>query len=419
MAIGKGILITTTACVVVAAGVVGYAALHRSSELNVTLGTVTDGPIERQILTTGTLQPALNVQVGSQVTGIVLSLGADFNSIVKQGQVLAKLDPSTYQAAMDSANAQLGQAKADLENAQVAVQDTKAKLDRAQALYDKQLLDLSDYQDAKVAYDTAVGNVKAYAASVVVAQAAVDSAKVNLDHTIITSPIDGIVTARDIDVGQTVSASVSAPTLFTVANNLTQLQLQATIDEADVGSVKEGRDATFTVDAYPGQTFHGQLAQVRIDPLDQNGNSLPLSSAATNPAPTPGGSTTSTSSSSSNGTPPAGTVISYTAIVNVSNPDEKLRPGMTAIIALPGPHVETAVRIPNNALSFRPSPGMPTTGTAASASVDSHAQRVWKYDGQTLTPIIVTTGLSDDSWTELKSGSIAPGDKLVTAARTQ
>lgn len=419
MAVGKGILITITAGVVIAAGVVAYATLHHASGLAVTTARVTSGPIERQVLTTGTLQPAVNIQVGSQVTGIVQSLGADFNSIVKEGQVLAKLDPSIFQAALDSAKAQLGQAQADLENAQVAVSDTKAKLVRAQALYGQQLLDQSDLQDAQVAYDTAVGNAKALAAEVTVAQAAVDSAAVNLQHTIITSPIDGIVTARDIDVGQTVTASFSAPVLFTVANNLTQLQLQATIDEADVGTVKQGRDATFTVDAYPGQTFHGELAQVRIDPLDQNGNSLPLSSAATNPAPTPGSSSTSSStSSSSSGTPPAGTVISYTAIVNVSNPDEKLRPGMTAIIALPGPHVETAIRIPNNALSFRPSPGMPTSGTAAPTSADAHVQQVWKYDGQTLTPVIVTTGLSDDAWTELKSGAIAPGDVLVTGVRT-
>lgn len=417
MAIKRGILIVLAVCLAATAGVLAYEALHRSSNVRVTTAAVTRGPIARQILTTGTLQPAENVQVGSQVTGIVQSLGADFNSIVHEGQVLAKLDPSTFQTALDSANAQLAKAQADLASAVAAQADAHTKLERADELYKESMLDDSDLNDAQVADDTAAGNVKALAAEVTVAKAAVDSATVDLQHTIITSPIDGIVTARDVDIGQTVSASFSAPILFTVANNLTELQLQATIDEADVGSVKAGGDATFTVDAYPGQTFHGEVAQVRIDPLDQNGNSLPMSSAALNPAPSPSSASTAAASGSSTGTPPAGTVISYTAIVDVSNPDEKLRPGMTAIVALPGPRVDNAVRVPNNALAFKPPPGLAAASPAA--STDPHPREVWKYDGQKLVPLAVTTGLSDESWTELKSGSLVPGDLVVTGTQAK
>jgi HlyD family secretion protein len=203
MTIKRGILIALTGCLAAAGSVLAYGALHRSSNLRVTTAAVTRGPIARQILTTGTLQPAENVQVGSQVTGIVQSLGADFNSIVHEGQVLAKLDPSTFQAALDSAKAQLAKAQADLDSAVAAESDAHTKLARAQELYKESMLDDSDLNDAQVAYETADGNVKALSADVTVAKAAVDSATVDLQHTIITSPIDGIVTARDVDIGQT------------------------------------------------------------------------------------------------------------------------------------------------------------------------------------------------------------------------
>lgn len=411
MTIKRGIVVGMC---VLAPAVIAFRAVHSSAALQVTTAAVTRGPIVRQILTTGTLQPAENVEVGAQVTGIVQSLGADFNAIVHRGEVLARLDPATFQAALDSANAQMSQARADLENARAAEADTRTKLERAQALHREALLDDSDLNDAQVAYDTAVGNVKALAAQVTVAQAAVDAASVNLRHTIITSPIDGIVTARDVDVGQTVSASFQAPVLFVVANDLTQLQLQASVDEADIGSVRAGANASFTVDAYPGETFHGDVEEVRLDPVDQSGANLALSSAASTPSPTPASSPTSAAAAS--GTPPAGTVVLYTAIVDVNNPDEKLRPGMTAIISLMGPHVDAAIRIPNNALAYKPSL---TTAAVEHPSGDPHVQEVWKYEGRKLVPIVVTTGLSDDSWTELKNGSVAPGDLLVTGAPTK
>ncbi len=378
-------------------------AVRAAPHLVVTIAPVTLGPIERQILTTGTLQAVTAVEIGTQVSGTVQTLGADYNSIVGRGQILARLDPAAYDAALEGARAALAQATADLDSARDAEADTRTKLERARALAAGDLITASDLSDAVVAHDTAAATVKDLEAQVAQAQAGVQQASVTLAHTIIRSPIDGIVIARNVDVGQTVAASVQTPVMFVLANDLRHLQLQATIDEADVGGVSPGEDTVFTVDAYPDMTFHGVITQIRLQPLDESG--------AAPPSPTPGP------------TPPTGTVVAYTAVVGVNNPDERLRPGMTATIIMRGWHKDAALRIPNNALSFEPAENVLAAAHGSDApppaAAGVRAGEVWTYDGRRFTAIAVRTGLADDRWTESLGATLSAGDALVTRAVLQ
>jgi HlyD family secretion protein len=275
-------------------------------------------PPVRAVLTTGTLQAATTVQVGTEVSGIIHALGADFNSIVRKGQMLAELDRSTFEADLRSAQAALTQAQADRELAKVTAADAYLSLTRATALRSKELIPSSDFDAANVAAAEAAAGVKNADAEIAQATAAVNQAVVNLNHTLIRSPIDGIVVARNVDVGQTVAASVQTPVLFLVAADLAHMQLHATIDETDVGGVHTGDGARFSVDAYPNAVFHGVVSQVRLQPLEE----APAGAAGppTGPAGTP--------------QPQAGTVVAYEAIIDVVNPHNELRPGMTATIAL-------------------------------------------------------------------------------------
>jgi HlyD family secretion protein len=276
-------------------------------------------PQQRGVLTTGTLEAVTTVEVGTEVSGTIKALPVDFNSIVRKGQVLAELDRTTFDADLRSARATLAQAEADRDLAKATEEDARTKLTRATELVAKQLIPQSDFDDASVAWKTAAASVDSAGAGIAQAAAAVKQAEVNLGHAIIRSPIDGIVVSRNVDVGQTVAASVQTPVLFLLAGDLTHLQLHATIDETDVRNVHAGDPATFNVDAYPDRTFHGVVSQVRLQPLDE--------------APT--GST-----AGPNGSPAAqvqvqaGTVVAYDAIIDVRNPDDALRPGMTATISL-------------------------------------------------------------------------------------
>jgi HlyD family secretion protein len=273
----------------------------------------------RGVLTTGTIEPVTTVEVGTEVSGTIHSLPVDFNSIVHKGQVLAELDTTTFDADLEGARATLAQAKADRELAQATEDDAQTKLTRASELAAKQLIPRSDLDDASITFRNAVAGVKNADASIAQATATVRQAEVNLTHAIIRSPIDGIVVSRSVDVGQTVAASVQTPVLFELAGDLTHMQLHATIDETDVREVHAGDAATFSVDAYPNRIFKGVVRQVRLQPIDE----------------APAGAT-----AGPNGTPSAqvqvqpGTVVAYDAIIDVQNPDEALRPGMTATISL-------------------------------------------------------------------------------------
>jgi HlyD family secretion protein len=316
----------------VGAGAGAYYMRRNSGEVQVNTSPITRGEIIDTVGSTGTLQAVTTVQVGSQVSGNISWLGADFNSIVKKDQVIARLDPSLFQAQVEQARANLVKAQADVtrsqadvEHAKVAVVDAKQKFDRAKELADKKLLPQSDYDAAKVAVDSANSQLQSSQASlnssqatVVQSQANLSQAQVNLDHCTITAPIDGIVVQRSVDVGQTVAASMQAPTLFIIAADLTKMQVNANIDEADIGRIRPNQNVTFRVDAYPGEEFQGTVSQVRLQPVVvQN-------------------------------------VTTYGTIINVPNQDLRLKPGMTANLRVQIARRADALRIANAALRFRP-----------------------------------------------------------------
>ena len=317
----------------IGAGAGAYYIRHAGSEIAVNTAPVTRGEIVDTVGATGTLQAVTTVQVGSQVSGNISYLGADFNSIVHSGQVIARLDPSMFDAQLQAARANLMQAEAnftkaqsDLERAKVQLIDAQQKHARAKELAARSLVPQSDLDAAKVAVDVAqaaLGSQQATVAQTQAAvsqsQAAVNQNQVNLDHTIITAPIDGIVTQRSVDVGQTVAASLQSPTLFIIAADLTKMQVNANIDEADVGRIRPAQNVTFRVDAYPTDEFVGTVAQIRLQPVVvQN-------------------------------------VTTYGTIVDVPNKDLRLKPGMTANLKVQIARQADALRVPNAALRFRPS----------------------------------------------------------------
>jgi len=396
-------------------------AFRTTPEVGVVTAPVTEGPITRRVVATGTLQAVTTVEVGAQVSGTIQSIEVDFNSIVHAGQIIARLDPSLFQAAVQQADAALEQARAALQQAQsdlaglrTASEDARIKLSRATALADRQLLQASDLDAARIAMGEAIAGVaggdalvEQAKAGIVQATAAVKQAAVNLDRTTIRSPIDGIVIERDVDVGQTVAAVIQAPVLFRIAADLRRMQVQVDIDESDIGGVLPGETASFEVETYPDDTFSGVITQVRLQPVAEQ----------TTTATTVATATTAATSSL------VATVISYTVIIDVVNLDEQLRPGMTAEVSLTGSRRERAVRIPNAALSFRPPAEVLRTlgqvepeAPADEAAGGTRARLIWRYDGKHFTPVAVHTGLADAEWTEVASGSIRPGDPVVTSA---
>src|SRR5947209_989490 len=316
----------------VGAGVGAYYIKRGGPEPQIVTSPITRGDIVDTVGATGTLQAVPTVQVGSQVSGNIAWLGADFNSIVRKGQVIARLDASLFEAQLQQARANLSQtqanltkAESDLEQRKVQLQDAQQKYTRAKELAARSLLPQSDLDSAKVAVDMAQAALASQQATVTQARAAVSQSQasvnqnqVNLDHTVITASIDGIVIQRNVDVGQTVAASMQAPTLFIIAADLTKMQVNANIDEADVGRIRPGQAVTFRVDAYPTEEFQGNVAQIRLQPVVvQN-------------------------------------VTTYGTIINVPNDDLKLKPGMTANLKVQIAKRTDVLRVPNAALRFRP-----------------------------------------------------------------
>src|SRR6185436_17672770 len=314
------------------AGAWFYYMRRAGPEIGAVTSPITRGDIVDAVSTTGTLQPVTTVQIGSQVSGNISYLGADFNSIVKQGQIIARLDPSLLQAQLEQSRANVlrsqadvAQSEANLVRARVTLLDAQQKNARAKLLDAKGLAPQADIDAAKIAVDSAQSSLQSAEAALNSAKASVgqsqanfNQAQVNLEHTIITSPVDGIVTQRSVDVGQTVAASMQAPTLFVIAVDLTKLQVSANIDEADIGRIRPGQRATFRVDAYPTDTFEGTVAQVRLQPVVvQN-------------------------------------VTTYATIIDAPNADLKLRPGMTATLRVEVSQKSDVLRVPSAALRFRP-----------------------------------------------------------------
>jgi HlyD family secretion protein len=305
------------AVVLAAAGVVFYVR-GRTPETRYQASTADRGDVVEVVGATGTLQAVTTVQVGSQVSGTIQSLNADFNSVVKKGQVIARLDPSLLEARLGQSKANLVSARANAERSRASVTDTKQKYERAKELAAQNLLPQAELETAKANHDGALAQLKASEAAVTQAEANLNQAQVDLDHSVITAPIDGVVINRAVDIGQTVAASFQAPTLFVIANDLTQMKVNASIDEADIGRVRAGMEVTFRVDAHPDRQFHGRVEQVRLQPTTvQN-------------------------------------VVTYNTIISAENPQLLLMPGMTATVSVVVRKSEDTLRIPASALRFRP-----------------------------------------------------------------
>src|SRR5580765_3977297 len=331
-----GILLAASAGI----GVRAYYGSRDSGAPKVATALVTRGALADVVAATGTLQAVTTVQVGTQVSGTIAWLGADFNSIVRKGQVIARLDPSIFQSQLEQARANQVKASADLDNAQVKVADAQQQYQRAKDLAAKQLVAQSDLDAAKVALDLAEATARSIRAQGTQAQAAVNQAQLSLDHTIISAPIDGIVIGRSVDAGQTVAASLSSPTVFSIAADLTEMQVSASIDESDIGRIRPSQRVTFQVDAYPNERFTGTVSQVRLQPtVVQN-------------------------------------VTTYSVIVDVPNKSLKLKPGMTANVNIEIAAREEAVRVPNAALRFRPTAAMFTALGQAAPTSDVRSVRL-------------------------------------------
>ena len=397
------VLLAVLGAIAAAAGFLVQRA-GRQAEEKYRTENVGRGDIVASVTATGTLSAVTTVLVGSQVSGIISHLYADFNSPVKQGQLLAEIDPTPFQAAVE-------QHKADLLQKEVQMRNAEINLHRQQRLLADNLAPQADFDAAKAAYDEAVAEVRQ-------SQATLDQAETNLRYTKIVSPIDGVVVARQFDVGQTVAASFQAPTLFTIAQDLTKMQVQADVDQSDIGRVRVGQHTKFTVDAYPDKEFRGRISQIRLNAtISQN-------------------------------------VITYPVIIQVDNPEGKLRPQMAANVAIEVARVHNVLRVPSAALRFRPPEEAATaqTGSSASApgqsaalrsrppvaartgasngnvSVSGHSaagrgergtQNVYLLVGaEELKPVSIRTGISDGMYTEVLEGEIKEGDRITTGLAT-
>ena len=359
----------------------GLRQCRKSSGPTFQTATVSRGPITQAVTATGTLNPVQNVQVGSQVSGNIQKLFADFNSIVKAGQVIAQIDPVVFQA-------NVNQAEGELANARAALDLARLNAARTQALVAKQNSAQSDLDQVMAALHQAEANVK-------IKEGALQKTQADLDHCTITSPIDGIVISRNVDVGQTVAASLQAPVIFTIANDLAKMQIDANVAEADVGGVAIDQDVEFTVDAFPSRTFQGKVVQVRNAPITvQN-------------------------------------VVTYDTVIGVSNPELKLKPGMTANVSIVAAHKDDALKIPNGALRFRLPDQTPAPAKGDSSSSggrragDKPGNRGERRAERTVyvlasgsskpTSVTIKTGISDGVTTEVTEG-LKEGDRVVTGA---
>jgi HlyD family secretion protein len=399
--------IVTSGVVVVVLGAIAALGFRHTDTTQYFGASVERGDIRDAVDLTGTVNAVVTVQVGSQVSGTIAKLNADFNSRVHRGDIVAVIDSSILHGALlqaaadlENANASVAAAAANLAKARAAADQATRDYNRVSALAKSRMMTEQDLEQARAneaaaraSVDAAVANVAQAKAGVTQKSAAVEVARTNLDHTVIRSPIDGIVVARNVDVGQTVAASLQAPTIFTIAQDLTKMQLYAKTQESDVGRIAVGKPATFKVDAFPKQTFTGTVSQIRMNPTTiQN-------------------------------------VVTYDAIIDFQNPELKLFPGMTAYASIPIAAVQNVLKIPNAALRYKPplSPdevhalyAKANIADSSAGSVGGEAAVVWKLlPDRTIAPVQLALGLTDHAFTEVKSaagGSLQPGDQVVTGA---
>src|SRR5580704_1021075 len=414
--------------VLLVAGLFVAFGLNRNTQAQYFTAKVEYGEIDDVVEATGTINAVITVQVGSQVSGTIAKLNADFNSRVHKGDVVALIDPALFKGAvlqavadLENAKANLVASRANLEKAKAVMVQTKADYDRAVQLTKAGVMSQQQLDLAKSNYDSANASVGAAEATVTQAraqinqkEAAVNVAQTNLDYTVIRSPIDGTVVARNVDVGQTVAASLQAPTIFTIAQDLTKMWVYAKTDESDVGNIKIGKPVTFKVDAFPKDTFRGAVSQVRM-------NATTVQS-----------------------------VVTYDTIIEFANPQLKLFPGMTAYVTIPVDTVQNALKLPNTALRYKPpmtaeeilaiykqygievagekqaadAPATPGSGTQASAPTQNPSRApktdtaiVWKLGPDNkMEPVKVSIGITDHAFTEITGvlkGDLKQGDDLI------
>lgn len=405
-----------------AAGLVVVLGFNRSSTTQNFTAKVERGGIKDVVEATGTINAVITVQVGSQVSGSIAKLNADFNSRVHKGEVIALIDPALFRGAVLQAKADLEDAKANLTAARANLEKADAALVQARADYQRitnlahdGVMSAQQFDQAKMNYDSGSAAQKAAAAAVGQAQAqvslknaAVDVAQTNLDYTIIRSPIDGTVVARNVDVGQTVAASLQAPTIFTIAQDLKKMWVYAKTDESDVGNIKVGRAVTFKVDAFPKETFDGTVREVRM-------NATTVQS-----------------------------VVTYDTIIEFNNPELKLFPGMTAYVTIPIASVDSVLKVPNTALRYKPpisgeeilavytqhqitedhntqTPDSAAAGAVQQGQSSKHTTSetavIWKlHPDKTIEPVKVSLGITDHAFTQVTAvlnGELKEGDDVV------
>jgi HlyD family secretion protein len=416
----KQIVAAAVAVAVVAAGVAAWRATRSAPPARYETVRVDRGRIVAQVTATGTLSALVTVQVGSQVSGRIAQLLVDYNSPVKKGQLIAKIDPELFRAALDQARANHAAANGDLAQAKVKAADAARQLERTRNLAERKLVAQQDLDTAQANADATVAAVQGSVGRVEQAAASLKQAQVNLAYTNIVSPIDGTVISRNVDVGQTVAASLQAPTVFVIAEDLKKMQVDTSVAEADIGKLRDGMEATFTVDAFPGRKFKGVVRQIR------------------------------------NAAQTVQNVVTYDAVVDVQNPDLALRPGMTANVTFVYAERSDVLRVPNAALRFRPPQELQaggrrggdaaaagaarSDGTAAGAGRPQGAagpggaggdrrasageggsdrRTVWvlrgeKPEPEKPEPVRIRTGVSDGSTTEVVEGDLREGDAAVT-----
>ena len=356
----KKIIIYSVIAIAVAGSLVWY--FNRGEKAATTVYQTAEaviGNISNSVTATGTIEPLKQVQVGTQVSGVIKKIYVDYNSVVKAGQLLAEIDKTPLLA-------QLASVEADLESAESQLSFQEANYNRIKQLLDRKAVSNTDYETALYQYSTAKASVSKM-------KSEVDRAKTNLGYAMIYSPIDGVVLSRAVDEGQTVAASFNTPTLFTIAQDLTKMQVVANVDEADIGKVREGQEVSFTVDAYPEDKFSGTVRQVRL-------------LAVTN-----------------------SNVVTYSVVIAAPNPDLKLKPGLTASIIAYTDKADSVLTIPAKALRFKPD----SIVMAKWPNVETPS--VWLEDSKGLHPVKVETGLTDETNIEIKSG-LKQGDKVVVSS---
>jgi HlyD family secretion protein len=369
--------IVVAALALAAAAAAGYFYFAKANGDSVPYRTakVERGDIAETVTATGNINAVKTVQVGSQVSGTIQEILVDFNSRVRKGQVIARIDPRIFEATVAQSRANLQNAAAVLEKAKILTADTLRTLRRNQELVKDGYVSRADVDAAETAYDSAVSQQKSAEAQLEQAKGALSVAETNLRFTTIVSPVDGTVISRSVDVGQTVAASFQTPTLFTIAQDLTKMQIDTNVDESDIGRTKAGQDATFTVDAYPEKSFAGKVIQVRNSPIvTQN-------------------------------------VVTYDVVVQVDNKDLSLKPGMTANVSFRIREFKDVLKIPNAALRFRPADRKKTEGEK-----EPPGSRVYVAgkDGKPQ-PVQVKTGTSDGTYTQLVEGNLKEGDLVIVA----